>query len=199
MEAGEIDILVATQAAAKGHNFPNLTLVGVVDADLGLRGGDLRAGERTFQLLAQAAGRAGRADQPGRALLQTYAPDHAVMQALAAQDRDAFVAAEMAEREAAGLPPFGRLAALIVSGADAAGRWRPTPTPWPPPRPTPRAWRSTAPPTRRWPWSAAAAASASWSAPTATSTCRASCRLAGAGQVPGSVRLTIDVDPYSFL
>ncbi len=95
MAAGEIDILVATQAAAKGHNFPNLTLVGVVDADLGLRGGDLRAAERTYQLLAQATGRAGRKDKAGRALLQTWAPEHAVMQALAAQDRDAFVTAEM--------------------------------------------------------------------------------------------------------
>jgi primosomal protein N' (replication factor Y) (superfamily II helicase) len=120
MAAGEIDIMVATQAAAKGHNFPNLTLVGVVDADLGLRGGDLRAAERTFQLLAQVAGRAGRHARPGRALLQTWAPEHPVMQALAAQDRDAFVAVEMAEREAAGLPPFGRLAALIVSGPDPA-------------------------------------------------------------------------------
>ena len=120
MELGEIDILVATQAAAKGHNFPKLTLVGVVDADLGLRGGDLRAAERTYQLLAQATGRAGRKDRPGRALLQTYAPDQAVMQALAGQDRDAFVAAEMAEREAARLPPYGRLAAVIVSSADPA-------------------------------------------------------------------------------
>jgi primosomal protein N' (replication factor Y) len=120
MEDGQIDILVATQAAAKGHNFPGLTLVGVVDADLGLRGGDLRAAERTYQLLAQASGRAGRHERPGRALLQTYAPEHPVMQALAAQDRDAFVAAEMAAREAAGLPPFGRLAAVILSGPDAA-------------------------------------------------------------------------------
>jgi primosomal protein N' (replication factor Y) len=120
MAAGEIDILVATQAAAKGHNFPNLTLVGVVDADLGLRGGDLRAAERTYQLLAQATGRAGRRDKAGRALLQTWAPEHAVMQALKAQDRDAFVAAEMAERQAAGLPPFGRLAAVVASGTDAA-------------------------------------------------------------------------------
>ena len=119
MAAGEIDILVATQAAAKGHNFPRLTLVGVVDADLGLRGGDLRAGERTYQLLAQATGRAGRHDRPGRALLQTYAPDHAVMQALAAQDRDAFVAAEMAERELAGLPP-GQLDAFVQDMARAA-------------------------------------------------------------------------------
>ncbi|MDO9337807.1 MAG: primosomal protein N' [Caulobacter sp.] len=118
MERGEIDILVATQAAAKGHNFPNLTLVGVVDADLGLRGGDLRAGERTFQLLAQAGGRAGRADRPGRVLMQTYAPEHPVMQALAANDRDSFVAAEMELRQLSGLPPFGRLAAVILSGPD---------------------------------------------------------------------------------
>src|SRR5437879_12922644 len=102
------DLLIGTQIVAKGHHFPMLTLVGVVDADLGLRGGDLRAAERTYQLLAQATGRAGRRDRPGRALLQTYLPDHAVMQALAAQDREAFVAAEMREREPAGLPPFGR-------------------------------------------------------------------------------------------
>lgn len=120
MAAGEIDILVATQAAAKGHNFPNLTLVGVVDADLSLRGGDLRAGERTFQLLAQAAGRAGRHEKPGRAMLQTYSPEHAVMQALKAQDRDAFVEAEMGMRQDAGLPPYGRLAAVIASGPDGA-------------------------------------------------------------------------------
>jgi primosomal protein N' (replication factor Y) len=118
MEQGEIDILVATQAAAKGHNFPGLTLVGVVDADLGLRGGDLRAGERTFQLLAQASGRAGRADRPGRALLQSWAPDHPVMQALAAGDRDGFIATEMDLRQVSGLPPFGRLAAVILSGPD---------------------------------------------------------------------------------
>jgi primosomal protein N' (replication factor Y) (superfamily II helicase) len=120
MAEGDIDILVATQAAAKGHNFPKLTLVGVVDADLGLRGGDLRAAERTYQLLAQATGRAGRADRPGRALVQTYAPDHPVMLALKAQDRDAFVAAEMDGREMARLPPFGRLAAVIASSPDGA-------------------------------------------------------------------------------
>jgi primosomal protein N' (replication factor Y) len=118
--AGEIDVLVATQAAAKGHDFPNLTLAGVVDADLSLRGGDLRAAERTFQLLVQVAGRAGRRAKPGRALLQTWAPAHPVMQALAAQDRDAFVALEMQERRAAGLPPFGKLAAIIASSADPA-------------------------------------------------------------------------------
>ena len=120
MAAGEFDIMVATQAAAKGHNFPGLTLVGVVDADLGLRGGDLRAAERTYQLLTQVSGRAGRRDQPGRALIQTWAPDHPVMQAIAAGDRDAFVAVEMAERQLAGLPPYGRLAAVVVSGPDLA-------------------------------------------------------------------------------
>ena len=118
MTAGEIDILVATQAAAKGHNFPNLTLVGVVDADLGLRGGDLRAAERTFQLLAQATGRAGRTELRGRALIQTYAPEHSVMQALKLQDRDGFLAAEAAMREASRLPPYGRLAAVILSSPD---------------------------------------------------------------------------------
>ena len=119
MVEGEIDILVATQAAAKGHNFPRLTLVGVVDADLGLRGGDLRAAERTFQLLTQATGRAGRADRPGRALLQTWTPEHPVLQALAAGDRDAFAETESAEREMGSLPPYGRLAALILSSENA--------------------------------------------------------------------------------
>jgi len=115
MEGHEIDILIGTQIVAKGHNFPNLTFVGVVDADLGLKGGDLRAGERTFQLISQVAGRAGRHEKKGRALIQTYAPLEPVMQALLAHDRDAFFAAEIAEREDAGMPPFGRLAAVIVA------------------------------------------------------------------------------------
>jgi primosomal protein N' (replication factor Y) len=118
MEEGEIDILIGTQIVAKGHNFPNLTFVGVIDADLGLKGGDLRAGERTYQLVSQVTGRAGRHEKKGRALIQTYAPQEPVMQALAAQDRDAFYAAEIAEREAAGMPPYGRLAAVIVSAPD---------------------------------------------------------------------------------
>jgi primosomal protein N' (replication factor Y) len=115
MAAGDIDILIGTQIVAKGHNFPSLTVVGVVDADLGLKGGDLRAGERTYQLISQVAGRAGRAEKKGRALIQTYAPGEPVMQALKVQDRDAFLAAEAADREDAGMPPYGRLAALIVS------------------------------------------------------------------------------------
>jgi primosomal protein N' (replication factor Y) len=118
MARGEFDIMVATQAAAKGHNFPGLTLVGVVDGDLGLRGGDLRAAERTYQLLTQVCGRAGRYDRPGRALVQTWAPDHPVMRAMAAGDRDGFLAVELSERQAVGLPPFGRLAAMILSGPE---------------------------------------------------------------------------------
>jgi primosomal protein N' (replication factor Y) len=115
----EIDLLIGTQIVAKGHHFPYLTLVGVVDADLGLFGGDLRAAERTYQLLHQVAGRAGRAAQPGRVLVQTAEPDHPVMQALAQGTRDAFLTVEAETRERAGLPPFGRLAALILSGLDA--------------------------------------------------------------------------------
>jgi primosomal protein N' (replication factor Y) len=112
------DVLIGTQIVAKGHHFPMLTLVGVVDADLGLVGGDLRATERTYQLLQQVAGRAGRAERPGRVLLQTYMPEQPVMRALAAGDRDRFLAAEAEARRAAGLPPFGRLAALIVSAGE---------------------------------------------------------------------------------
>jgi len=114
-----IEVLIGTQIVAKGHHFPMLTLVGVVDADLGLVGGDLRAAERTYQLLHQVGGRAGRADRKGRVLIQTFMPDEPVMKALAAGDRDRFLEAEAAARRSAGLPPFGRLAALIVSAADA--------------------------------------------------------------------------------
>jgi primosomal protein N' (replication factor Y) len=120
VERHEIDLVIGTQLVAKGHNFPMLTLVAVVDGDMGLEGADPRARERTFQLLHQVAGRAGRADRPGRVLIQTHGPDEPVMQALAHGARDEFYAAETAIREAVGLPPFGRLAALILSGADEA-------------------------------------------------------------------------------
>ncbi len=119
IETHRVDLIVGTQIVAKGYHFPMLTLVGVVDADLGLTGGDLRAAERTFQLLYQVAGRAGRARHPGRVLVQTYMPDHPVMQALQSGRRDRFIAAECEARKEAGMPPFGRLAALIVSGRDA--------------------------------------------------------------------------------
>lgn len=199
MTDGDIDILVATQAAAKGHNFPRLTLVGVVDADLGLRGGDLRAAERTYQLLAQATGRAGRADRPGRALLQTWTPEHPVLQALAAGDRDAFAEAEMAEREAGSLPPYGRLAALILSSENATAVEK-----------TASDLAQAIPNAERLEVYGPA------DAPLALVRGRRRKRLLVRAdrdvdlqgflrawlarvKVPGSVRLTVDVDPYSFL
>lgn len=118
MASSEIDVLVGTQIVAKGHNFPNLTLVGVVDADSGLQGGDLRAGERTYQLLSQVAGRAGRAERPGQALIQTYQTENPAMQALAAGDRDGFLQIERDVREELTLPPFGRMAAMVLSAPD---------------------------------------------------------------------------------
>jgi primosomal protein N' (replication factor Y) len=114
----ELDLLIGTQIMAKGHHFPLLTLVGVIDADLGLAGGDLRAAERTYQLLHQVSGRAGRAERPGRVLLQTYVPDHPVIAALLSGDRDRFLAVESDMRREYGMPPFGRLVALVVSGFD---------------------------------------------------------------------------------
>lgn len=144
----EYDIVIGTQLVAKGHNFPLLTLVGVVDADLGLKGADLRAHERTFQLLHQVSGRAGRAERPGRVLIQTHVPDEPVLQALATGDREAFYRAEAHERESGPLPPFARMVALVLAGpdegavkaaaADLRGRapvaagitvWGPTPAP----------------------------------------------------------------------
>ena len=112
--------MIGTQLVAKGHNFPNLTLVGVIDADLGLMGSDLRAAERTFQLMRQVAGRAGRAEAPGTALLQTYQPEHPVIRAVLEGDEEGFWKAEAAAREQAGVPPFGRMAGIILSGPDAA-------------------------------------------------------------------------------
>ncbi|CCG08091.1 Primosomal protein n [Pararhodospirillum photometricum DSM 122] len=114
----EVNLIVGTQIMAKGHHFPLLTLVGVVDGDLGLGGGDPRAAERTHQMLHQVAGRAGRAERPGRVLLQTTDPEHPVMVALASGDAALFLEAESREREDLGMPPFGRLVALIVSGED---------------------------------------------------------------------------------
>jgi primosomal protein N' (replication factor Y) (superfamily II helicase) len=116
--AGEFDIVIGTQLVAKGHNFPLMTLVGVLDADIGLTSGDPRAAERTFQMLQQVTGRAGRGEKPGRALVQTWQPDHPVIAALISGDAERFYAEETRVREMAGLPPFGRLASLIVSAAE---------------------------------------------------------------------------------
>lgn len=199
MEQGGIDILIGTQIVAKGHNFPHLTLVGVVDADLSLKGGDPRAGERTYQLLAQVAGRAGRADKPGRALIQTHYPEADALQALVAGDREAFLDAEMAGRAAAGVPPYGRMAALHLmaqsdEAVDAVAKlagdalfpaegvevWGPAP----PPLALVRGWRR-----RRFLVRAdrdvdLSAFMAAWRA---------------AFRAPASVRVSVDIEPHSFL
>ncbi|SHE98756.1 replication restart DNA helicase PriA [Litoreibacter ascidiaceicola] len=115
---GGADIIIGTQLVAKGHNFPHLTLVGVIDADLGLQGSDLRAAEKTFQLMRQVAGRAGRAEKRGVALLQTFQPEHPVITSILNGDEEAFWRAEAAEREQAGMPPYGRMAGVILSGPE---------------------------------------------------------------------------------
>ncbi|HQX26571.1 MAG TPA: primosomal protein N' [Alphaproteobacteria bacterium] len=116
----KVDIIVGTQIIAKGHHFPNLTLVGVIDADLGLNGGELRAAERTYQLLHQVAGRAGREEKKGTVYLQTFMPEHGIMRALAYEARDKFLEVEAHERKLADMPPYSRLAGIIVSGRDEA-------------------------------------------------------------------------------
>jgi primosomal protein N' (replication factor Y) len=118
IEQGRVDIVIGTQLVAKGHHFPKLNLVGIVDADIGLANGDPRAAERTFQLLHQVVGRAGREHGRGTGLLQTYQPDHPVLRALIAADREAFYSNEIELREKTHYPPFGRLASLLISGPD---------------------------------------------------------------------------------
>jgi primosomal protein N' (replication factor Y) (superfamily II helicase) len=119
VERGEHNLIIGTQLVAKGHHFPHLTFVGVVDADLALESSDPRGGERTWALMAQVAGRAGRGEKPGRAMVQTHVPEHPLMQALKAGDREAYLTQEKIIRETAALPPYGRLASLIISGTQA--------------------------------------------------------------------------------
>ncbi len=120
VERGEHNLIIGTQLVAKGHHFPHLTFVGVVDADLALESSDPRGGERTWALMAQVAGRAGRGEKPGRAMVQTHVPEHPLMQALKAGDREAYLTQEKIIRENAALPPYGRLASLIISGTHAS-------------------------------------------------------------------------------
>jgi primosomal protein N' (replication factor Y) len=198
---GQADIVIGTQVVAKGHNFPRLTLVGVVDADMGLENADLRAAERTFQLVRQVLGRAGRAELPGQALLQTVAPEHPVMRAIAVGDQDAFLRREAAARRAAGAPPFGRMAAMILSGPDDARVWLAA-----------KALARAAAPL------AAAGVRLLGPAPAPIARIRGNWRVRlltigpraaplqgalrdwiAAAPPPSGVRLTVDVDPYTFL
>ena len=117
----KVDIIIGTQLAAKGHHFPSLTLVGIIDADIGFGQGDPRAAERTYQILRQVAGRAGREERPGRAYLQTFAPEHPAIDALVKEDREAFYEYERTIRERSGFPPYGRLASIILSGMSQTG------------------------------------------------------------------------------
>ncbi len=198
---GGADIIIGTQLVAKGHNFPLLTLVGVIDADLGLQGSDLRAAERTFQLMRQVAGRAGRAEAPGEALLQTYQPEHPVIRAILSGDEEGFWRAEAEGRRAAEVPPYGRMAGIVLSstdvqevfdlGAEMARRdeplrrigaevWGPAPAPIARVRGRHRV-RLLVKAGKGAPLQAALA---QWVAQF---------------RLPGSLRLTIDIDPQSFL
>lgn len=198
--AGGADIVIGTQIVSKGHNFPLLTLVGVIDADLGLQGGDLRAAEKTFQLVRQVAGRAGRAERPGLALVQTHLPEHPALRAILTGDDEGFWQAEVENRRSAGMPPHGRLVGIIVTGVDEPRTWD-----------VARALARDAGPLR-------ALGADVWGpapAPVARVRGRHRVRLLvrsakgvalqpalrawiGAVQVPGSVRVTVDVDPQSF-
>jgi len=119
----QVDIIIGTQMIAKGHHFPMLTLVGVLDADLGLEGGDLRACEKTYQLIHQVSGRCGRAEHPGRVILQTYNPQHPVIQALFMNDRQEFLDQESQNRQLSEMPPYGKLASIICSGFSKEGTY----------------------------------------------------------------------------
>lgn len=199
--AGGADIIIGTQIVAKGHNFPLLTLVGVIDADLGLQGSDLRAAERTFQLMRQVAGRAGRGAARGEAMLQTYQPEHPVIRAILSGDEEGFWRAEAEGRRAAGVPPYGRMAGIVLSstdvqevfdlGAEMARRdgplrrigaevWGPAPAPIARVRGRHRV-RLLVKAAKGAPLQAALA---EW---------------VGQFRVPGSLRLSIDIDPQSFL
>jgi primosomal protein N' (replication factor Y) len=196
---GQADIVIGTQLVAKGHNFPGMTLVGVVDADLGLANGDPRAAERTFQLLSQVTGRAGRTGLKSRGLIQTFQPDHPVMRALLSGDAESFYSREIAERERGAMPPFGRLAALVVSAARAA-RPRRMAARCGGPRPNPRRSGCSAPPRRRWRWWRAAIASAARPGQAFGGHAGFLRRLLNDAPPPrGSVRVAVDVDPQSFL
>ena len=197
---GGADLVIGTQLVSKGHNFPLLTLVGVIDADLGLQGGDLRAAEKTFQLIRQVAGRAGRAERPGLALVQTHQPEHPAIRAILSGDDEGFWRAEAEARRRAAMPPYGRLAGVVVSGSDEPRTWE-----------VARALARAAGPL------AAAGAEVFGPAPAPIARVRGRHRLrllvraakgvalqpalrawVAAVPCPGNVRVAVDVDPQSF-
>ena len=199
---GGADIIIGTQIVAKGHNFPHLTLVGVIDADLGLSGSDLRAAERVFQLTRQVAGRAGRADKPGRALIQTSQPEHPVIRAILSGDEEAFWQAEADARQAMGMPPYGRLAGIILSGPELEAVFRAGQTRWRRmTRPCDGSMRrSSAPPPPGLPAFAGNTGCACWSRPPRAHPCRPPCATGHAPHKLGAnMRLVVDIDPQSFL
>ena len=197
---GGADLVIGTQLVSKGHNFPLLTLVGVIDADLGLQGGDLRAAEKTFQLIRQVAGRAGRAERPGVALVQTHQPEHPAIRAILTGDDEGFWRAEAEARRRAVMPPYGRLAGVVVSGIDEPRTWE-----------VARALARAAAPLN------AVGAELFGPAPAPVARVRGRYRLrllvrapkgvalqpalrawAAAVECPGTVRVAIDIDPQSF-
>ncbi len=198
---GGADLVIGTQIVAKGHDFPKLTLVGAVDADLGLKGADLRAAERSFQLIRQVAGRAGRRERPGLALVQTAAPEHPAMQALLTGDEEGFLEALAAERREAGMPPYGRLAGVILSGRDEAQVMAAAAALARADGPLRAAGAEVFGPAQapiarvRGRWRARLLVKAPKGAPL-----QAALRVwRGAVKVPASVRVAIDIDPQSFL
>jgi primosomal protein N' (replication factor Y) len=204
IEAREFDLIIGTQVVAKGHHFPYLTLVGVVDGDLGLAGGDLRAAERTYQLLSQVSGRAGRARHPGRVFIQTYMPENTVMQALLSGDRERFYRAEAESRRSHNMPPYGRLAALIVSGPEedaviAAARALARTAPGEPGLavlgPAPAPLRRLA---SQYRWRLLVKAGKDVNVQAAIRAWLPRAKLEGGGN-KGGVRVKVDIDPYSFL
>ena len=201
-KAGEVDILLGTQMIAKGLDFPNVTLVGVVNADTALHLPDFRAAERTFQLVAQVAGRTGRGDRPGRVLVQTYCPDAPAIACAREHDYLGFVAGELPERREKGLPPFGRLVRLIARGPDEAES-NASSTAWPPSsesRPPPERARFSAPPPR--PCSKIKNLfryHLRLQAPTARPLQELLHAVLPTVKPPGEVELAVDVDPVSLL
>ncbi len=198
----ELDVLVGTQMIAKGHDFPSVTLVGVVSADVGLGLPDFRAAERTFQLITQVVGRAGRGERAGEAIVQTLFPEHYAVRCGSAQDYDAFVAKELEYRTALRYPPMTAMVNVVVRGAHRRGRRCAPPASWrarPAPPRRQLAWSCSARPRRRWPGCAASTGRSSFSRAASAGRLREAMRAALAAHPALARRTAVDVDPVSML